>query len=84
MASKLERIIKWCRTMLAKLYSSLRRFPETLLMCAATVTAHLILNHGQSIWGVQHGEYLARLAAVLALGVPLSSASRFSSSESNL
>jgi len=72
MASKLERIIKWCRTMLAKLYSSLRRFPETLLMCAATVTVLIILNHGQSIWGVQHGEYLARLAAVLALGVPLS------------
>ncbi|HOL18098.1 MAG TPA: DUF4153 domain-containing protein, partial [Bacillota bacterium] len=72
MASKFERIARWCRTLLAKLYSSLRRFPETLLMCAATVTVLIILVHSDSEPGTQAGELLTRLAAVLALGVPLS------------
>jgi len=72
MASKFERIARWCRTLLAKLYSSLRRFPETLLMCAATVTVLIILVHSDSGRYAQAGELLTRLAAVLALGVPLS------------
>lgn len=72
MASRFERIVRWFRALLAKLYSSLRRFPETLLLCAATVTVIIILVHSDSEPGTQAGELLTRLAAVLALGIPLS------------
>lgn len=72
MTTKRERLLMFGKTLLAKLFSSLQRFPETLLMCAATVTVLIFLVHGKPGTGMEFGESLERLAAVLALGIPLS------------
>lgn len=72
MTTKRERLLMFGKTLLAKLFSSLKRFPETLLICAATVTVLIILNHGNLGAGMESSESLRRLAAVLALGIPLS------------
>ncbi len=50
----------------------MQRFPETLLFCTATVIVLIFLNHGTSGANAKLGENLKRLAAVLALGIPLS------------
>lgn len=50
----------------------MQRFPETLLFCTATVIVLIFLNHGTSGANAELGENLKRLAAVLALGIPLS------------
>lgn len=72
MTTKRDKLLRFGKTLLSKLYFSLKRFPETLLMCAATVTVLIILNHGKPGAGVESGELLQRLAATLALGIPLS------------
>lgn len=78
MTGRYEKIIRFGKSSLAKLIYSLRRFPETLLICVATVTVLIILNHGGMDSGggpfvtLDSGEFLTRLAAALALGVPLS------------
>lgn len=72
MTTRRERLVKFGKTLLAKLFSSLQRFPETLLFCAATVTVLIFLVHGKPGTGVEFEESLGRLAAVLALGIPLS------------
>jgi hypothetical protein len=60
------------RTFTARFFSGLQRFPETLLFCTATVIVLIFLNHGTSGANAELGENLKRLAAVLALGIPLS------------
>lgn len=71
MTTRRERFLLFGKTLLAKLLSSLRRFPETLLVCTATVIVLIILNHGYTGAAGEPGEDLMRLAAVLALGIPL-------------
>ncbi len=72
MTSKRERFILFGKNLLAKLGTSLQRFPETLLVCTATVIVLIMLNQGYDNTTGEPGEYLMRLAAVLALGIPLS------------
>ena len=61
MTTKRERLLMFGKTLLAKLFSSLKRFPETLLICAATVTVLIILNHGNLGAGMESSESLRRL-----------------------
>lgn len=72
MTTRSAKFIRFGKILLAKLSSSLRRFPETLLMCAATAIVLIMLNHGNFSADMTSSELLQRLAAVLALGIPLS------------
>jgi hypothetical protein len=70
---KRKKLLLWAKTLISKLHSGLNRFPETLLMCAVTVVVLIVYNHCN--YGYTDGDtlqYLLRLAAVLALGIPLS------------
>ena len=72
MTGRYERVIQFGKSSLQKLVSSLQRFPETLLLCTATAVVLMLLNHGEPGADTSSGDLLMRLAAVLALGVPLS------------
>ncbi len=72
MSTRRERLFRFGKVLLAKLCSSLRRYPETLLMCVATAVVLIILNHGLPGARDYPFDSLQRLAAVLALGIPLS------------
>ncbi|HOL18450.1 MAG TPA: hypothetical protein PLY40_09235 [Bacillota bacterium] len=72
MTTRRQRLRMFGKTLLVKLFSSLQRFPETLLCCAATVTVLMFLVHGKPGPDGELEESLGRLAATLALGIPLS------------
>ncbi|NLA12350.1 MAG: DUF4153 domain-containing protein [Firmicutes bacterium] len=71
MSTRRARFILFCKTLLTKLVSSLQRFPETLLFCCATAIVLIMLNHRYADAAGEPGEFLIRLALVLALGIPL-------------
>lgn len=72
MTKRCEKLLMISKALLKKVLASLQRFPETLLICAATALVLILLNHGGTGGEIKTGEYLERLAAVLALGIPLS------------
>lgn len=60
------------KTLILKLLSSLKRFPEAILMAAATISVLIFLNHLDIHSRKETEELLTRISMVLALGVPLS------------
>lgn len=72
MTTRRGRLLGFCKVLLTKLSSGLRRFPETLIMCAATAVVLMVLNHWRPGAGHYPFDSLKQLAAVLALGIPLS------------
>lgn len=61
-----------CKNLVTKLLSSLKRFPEAILLAASTVSILILLNHYDSYARKETEELFIRIAMVLALGVPLS------------
>ncbi len=71
MATRRERLLKFGRVLAAKLSAGLQRFPETLLTCTAAAALLIFLNHWDPGTRGKLFDSLQRLAAVLALGIPL-------------
>lgn len=71
MITRRERLLRLGKALLARLFVSLQRFPETLLFCAATVLVLMLLVHVKAGPVTEFEKTLGRLAAVLALGIPL-------------
>lgn len=65
----IKRAISLCRTLVEKLAFSLRRFPETVVLCILTTSILIVLNHGG--FPRQTSDLLQRLALILALGIPI-------------
>lgn len=62
----LKRIMNGINDILLRLGASLKRFPEPIALAFTTVVILIFINHNQS-----REETLARIALVLALGIPL-------------
>lgn len=62
----LKRIMNGLNDILLRLGASLKRFPEPIALAFATVVVLIFINHNQP-----REETLARIALVLALGIPL-------------
>ena len=66
---KLSNLLK---NLIAGLYSSIRRFPVTLVFSAATAVMLIIVNELEPTAGQETLDILKRIAMILALGIPLS------------
>ena len=66
-----KRIVALFKTLMDKLSSSLKRFPETILLAALVVFILIYVNHMRSDLTNSQMEMLQRLSMVLALGIPV-------------
>ena len=69
MKGKIAALLK---TVMTKLSSSLKRFPETIALAASVVSVLIYVNHMQSELSNETLETLQRIAMILALGIPVS------------
>ena len=69
MKGKIAALLK---TLMTKLSSSLKRFPETIVLAASVVSVLIYVNHMHSELSNETLETLQRTAMILALGIPVS------------
>ena len=67
-----EKIATLLKTLMTKLSSSLKRFPETIVLSASVVSVVIYINHMNSELSNDMLETLQRTAMILALGIPVS------------
>ena len=67
-----EKIATLLKTLVTKLSSSLRRFPETIVLAVSLVSVGIYVNHMHSELSNETLETLQRIAMILALGIPVS------------
>jgi hypothetical protein len=67
-----NRITALCKTLIGKLLSSLKRFPEAILLAASVVSVLIYTNHFGFDLTADAREMLRRIAMTLALGIPVS------------
>lgn len=65
------RIIRFLKNLLWALYRSIRRFPVTLLLCAAATFLMMVMVHQGNSMSADTRDTLTRIIMILALGVPL-------------
>jgi len=66
-----KKVVLLSKTLILKLLSSLKRFPEAILLAAATISILIFMNHLDIYSKKEMEELLKRISMVLALGVPL-------------
>ncbi|NLO24652.1 MAG: DUF4153 domain-containing protein [Clostridiales bacterium] len=65
------RIATLFKTLMTKLSSSLKRFPETIILATLTVSVLVYVNHMHGYMTVSQAEALQRVSMALALGIPV-------------
>lgn len=65
-----SKVILFCKNIFIKLLSSLRRFPEAILLATTIVFIMIFMNHSSFLKETTE-ELLGRICLILALGIPL-------------
>lgn len=68
----IEKIILFCKAFVTNFISSVKRFPEPLLLSTSVVIILCVINHMSSTLASETLELLHRLSLILGLGIPVS------------
>ncbi|MBP2643802.1 MAG: hypothetical protein H6Q67_1689 [Firmicutes bacterium] len=67
-----EKIVSFCKVLVAKFISSSKRFPETIFLTTSIVIILCFENHMSSVLSSESLNALSRISMILGLGIPLS------------